>query len=134
MIWLLSLLSLLTKKTKYHCLWYDTEVITSMDIKFKFLKRGYILDFKYTINHFLLSQGGSSSFLQSFQKQYTSEFWRISCNCSMMKRFVRAEHRILLFFSLSLIMWSLIGDSSWSSFNIFFKNLRYTSSENSVGC
>ena len=74
MIWLLSLLSLLTKKTNYHCLWYDTEVTTSMDIKFKFLKRGYILAFKYTINHFLLSQGGSSSFYSVFRSSILQNF------------------------------------------------------------
>ena len=46
----------------------------------------------------------------------------------MMKRFVYGEHRILLFFSPS----ANTVDSSWRSYNIFFKILRYTSSENTV--
>ena len=67
------------------------------------------------------------SILQCFQKRYTSEFWRICCNFSTMKRFVCGVNRILLF-SLS----ANAVDSSWRSCNIFFKILRYTSSENTV--
>ena len=66
-----------------------------------------------------------ASFLR---KRYTSEFWRICCNFSMMKRFVCGEYRIFLLFSLS----AYAVDSSWRSYNIFFKILRYTSSENTV--
>ena len=40
------------------------------------------------------------------------------------------ENRILLLYSLS----AETGNSSWSSCNIFFKILRYTSSENTVEC
>ena len=66
--------------------------------------------------------------LQCFRKKYTSEFWRICFNFSMMKRFVCGEHRILLLFSLP----ANTIDSSWRSYNIFFKILRYTYSENTV--
>ena len=38
--------------------------------------------------------------LQCFQKKYTSEFWRICCNCSMMKRFHGWSTEFFFFFSL----------------------------------
>ena len=66
--------------------------------------------------------------IQCFQKKSTSEFWRICCNCSKMncqylprekkrRRILCSAHKIFL---------------SWSSYNIFFKILRYTSSEDTV--
>ena len=66
--------------------------------------------------------------LQCFQKKYTSEFWRICCNCSMMKRFYGLSTEFFFFFPPS----PDTGSSAWSSYNIFFKILRYTSSENTV--
>ena len=59
---------------------------------------------------------------------YTSEFWRICCNCSKMNcQFLLREkkNRRILCSTYEIF-------SSWSSYNIFFKILRYTSSANSV--
>ena len=58
--------------------------------------------------------------LQCFQKKYTSQFWRICFNLSKMKRFYMLSTEFF-FFSLS----AETGNSSWSSYNIFFKILMY---------
>ena len=66
--------------------------------------------------------------LQCFQKKYTSEFWSVCCNCSKMncQYLLREKKRGRIQCSTHEIF------SSWSSYNIFFKILRYTSSENTV--
>ena len=66
--------------------------------------------------------------LQCFQKKYTSEFWSVCCNCSKMNchHLPREKKRGRIQCSTHEIF------SSWSSYNIFFKILRYTSSENTV--
>ena len=76
-----------------------------------------------------------SPYSYSVFKRSISEFWRICCHFSMMKRFVCAEHRILLF-SLS----AETSNSSWRSYNISFKilgfsqNSQNTSSDNVWWC
>ena len=60
-----------------------------------------------------------------FRRSIPQHFWGICCNCSMMKRFYGLSMEFF-FFSIS----AETGISSWSSYNIFFKFLRYTSSEN----
>ena len=66
--------------------------------------------------------------LQCFQKKYTSEFWSVCCYCSKMncQYLPREKKRRRIRCSTHEIF------SSWSSYNIFFKILRYTSSENTV--
>ena len=82
----------------------------------------------FKILRYISSENTVASGLQCFQKKYTSEFWRICCNCSKMncQRLPREKKRRRILCSAHKIF------SSWGSYNIFFKILRHTSSENTV--